>query len=259
MDIATIIGLIIGPALLIWGMIGDGSPMKMFIDYPSVAIVGGGALTAALLSFPLRDVLKVPKVVKHALFNKTRDPNELIRELVHFAEVARRDGILSLENSVRDIKDDFLVSGIQMAVDGTDPELIETILESELDAIEERHGTGKALFDNLGKYAPAFGMIGTLIGLVKMLANMSDPSQIGAGMAVALLTTMYGALVANMFALPVADKLAKRSSEEMFIKQIILRGVMAIQSGDNPRVVEQKLKTFLPVAQRSSAEEAAAA
>ncbi|HRX84732.1 MAG TPA: motility protein A [Phycisphaerae bacterium] len=258
MDIATLIGMIIGPVLMIWGMIGDGSPFKMFVDYPSVAIVGGGALTALLLSFPLKEVLSVFKVVKNALFSKPRDPNELIKEMVHYAEVARRDGILSLENSVRDIKDDFLVTGIQMAVDGTDPELIESILESELESIEARHGTGKALFDNLGKYAPAFGMIGTLVGLVKMLANMSDPSQIGAGMAVALLTTLYGALVSNLFAMPVAEKLAKRSSEEMFIKQIILRGVMAIQSGDNPRVVEQKLKTFLPVAQRQSELEAAA-
>jgi chemotaxis protein MotA len=258
MDIATIIGLIIGPALIIWGMVGGGEPMSMFIDKQSVAIVGGGALTAALLSFPLRDVLRVPRVVKHALFNKARDPHELIREMVHYAEVARRDGILSLENSVRDIKDDFLVTGIQMAVDGTDPELIESILESELAAIEERHGNGKALFENLGKYAPAFGMIGTLIGLVKMLANMNDPSQIGAGMAIALLTTMYGALLANLFALPIAEKLGKRSAEEMFIKHIILRGVMAIQSGDNPRVVEQKLKTFLPVVERRAPEEAAA-
>ncbi|MCB9851314.1 MAG: motility protein A [Phycisphaerales bacterium] len=259
MDIATLIGLIVGPGLVLWGMMGGGSSLKMFIDYPSVAIVGGGAFAAALLSFPLKNVLSLPKVMKHAIFTKPRDPQELIGELVHYAEVARRDGILSLENSVREIKDDFLVTGIQMAVDGTDPELIQSILECELDSIADRHSDGKALFDNIGKYAPAFGMIGTLIGLVKMLSNMDDPSSIGSGMAVALLTTMYGALLANIFALPVADKLAKRSAEEMLIKQIILRGVMAIQSGDNPRVVEQKLKTFLPAAMRTSSEEAAAA
>lgn len=259
MDIATLIGMIVGPVLMMWGMFGDGSPVKMFIDYPSVAIVLGGALTAALLSFPLRDLLGVHKVIKNVIFTKSRNPNDLIKELVHYAEVARRDGILSLENSVRDIKDDFLVTGIQMAVDGTDPELIQAILESELAAIESRHSSGKALMDNFGKYAPAFGMIGTLIGLVKMLANMSDPSQIGAGMAVALLTTLYGAFVSNMFALPLSEKLATRNGEELFIKGIILQGVMAIQSGDNPRVVEQKLKTFLPVAERKSAAEAAAA
>ncbi len=258
MDIATLIGMIIGPVLMLWGMIGDGSPMKMFVDYPSVAIVGGGALTAALLSFPLREILGLHKVIKNVLFTKAKDPNDLITELVHFAEVARRDGILSLESSVREIKDEFLVSGIQMAVDGTDPEIIESILESELAAVESRHASGKALLDNLGKFAPAFGMIGTLIGLVKMLANMSDPSQIGAGMAVALLTTLYGAYVSNMFALPLSEKLATRNGEEIFLKQIILRGVLAIQSGDNPRVVEQKLKSFLPTAARRAAAEQAA-
>ncbi len=257
MDIATLIGLILGPSLVLWGIMGGGTSMKTFIDYPSVAIVGGGAMAAAMISFPLNHLLRLPKVVKHIFMNKPRDPKELISEMVHYAEVARRDGILSLENSVREIKDEFLVTGIQMAVDGTDPELIQQIMESELDAIEERHAVGKSLLDNVGRFAPAFGMIGTLIGLVKMLSKMDDPSQIGAGMAVALLTTMYGALLANMIALPMAEKLGKRNDEEMLIKNIILRGVMAIQSGDNPRVVEQKLKTFLPIAQRATAEEAA--
>jgi len=259
MDIATIIGLIIGPSLIIWGMISGGGSGKMFLDYPSIAIVVGGALAASLISFPLKEVFKLPNVVKHTLFSKPRDTKGLIKELVHFAEIARRDGILSLENSTRDIKDEFLVSGIQMAVDGTDPELIQQIMESELEAIEDRHGAGKALFDNIGRFAPAFGMIGTLIGLVKMLANMDDPSKIGAGMAIALLTTMYGALLANLVALPLAEKLGKRSAEELLLKSIILRGVMAIQSGDNPRVVEQKLKTFLPIRQRAFGEGAQAA
>ncbi|MCA9253850.1 MAG: MotA/TolQ/ExbB proton channel family protein, partial [Phycisphaerales bacterium] len=249
MDIATIIGLIAGSGLVLWGML-SGASLEMFVDYPSVAIVLGGASATALISFPLKDVFKIAKVVKHTILFKTRDKSELIKELVHYAEVARRDGILSLENSVREMDDEFLVSGIQMAVDGTDPELIEAVLESEVDAIEERHAQGKAIFDNIGRFAPAFGMIGTLIGLVKMLANMDDPSKIGAGMAVALLTTMYGALVANLIALPIGEKLGRRSAEELMIKSIIVRGVMAIQSGDNPRVVEQKLLTFLPVSQR---------
>ncbi|HNO77922.1 MAG TPA: MotA/TolQ/ExbB proton channel family protein [Phycisphaerae bacterium] len=258
MDIATIIGLIAGSGLVLWGML-SGASLEMFVDYPSVAIVLGGASATALISFPLKDVFKIAKVVKHTILFKTRDKSELIKELVHYAEVARRDGILSLENSVREMDDEFLVSGIQMAVDGTDPELIEAVLESEVDAIEERHAQGKAIFDNIGRFAPAFGMIGTLIGLVKMLANMDDPSKIGAGMAVALLTTMYGALVANLIALPIGEKLGRRSAEELMIKSIIVRGVMAIQSGDNPRVVEQKLLTFLPVSQRVTADDAAEA
>ena len=256
MDVATIIGLFAGSSLIIWAML-SGSDLKTFLDYPSIAIVGGGSVAAALISFPLKEMFKMPRVLKHTLFAKSGDPKALIKELVNFAEIARRDGILSLENSTRDIKDEFLVSGIQMAVDGTDPELIEAIMESELEAIETRHANGKALFDNIGRFAPAFGMIGTLIGLVKMLASMEDPSSIGAGMAVALLTTMYGALLANLVALPLGEKLAKRSAEELLLKNVILRGVMAIQSGDNPRVVEQKLKTFLPAGQRESEREAA--
>jgi len=154
----------------------------------------------------------------------------------------------------KDIDDDFVVKGIQMAIDGTDPELIEQILTSELDSISDRHNRGKSIFDTMGKYAPAFGMIGTLIGLVIMLQNMDDPSKIGPGMAVALLTTLYGALVANLVCLPLADKLARRSGDELLLKEIVIRGVMSIQSGDNPRVVEQKLKTFLSPTMRASME-----
>ena len=163
-----------------------------------------------------------------------------------FAEIARRDGILSLESMTGTIQDKFIVKGIQMAVDGTDPELIEQILEGELDSLASRHAEGRLLFETLGKYGPAFGMIGTVIGLIIMLKHMEDVSKIGSGMAVALITTLYGAVTANLICLPIADKLRLRSKEEMLMKQIIIKGVMSIQSGDNPRIVEQKLKTFLP-------------
>ncbi len=245
MDISTIVGLVMGTALLLWAVMSK-SDIGAFSDAGSVAIVLGGAVSAAMISFPLRNILGVAKVVKNCFFAKSNDPNELITDLVGFAEIARRDGILALENVAADIKDPFLVSGVQMAVDGTDPDLIEAIMVSDLEAVEARHSEGKALFDNIGKYAPAFGMIGTLIGLVIMLQNMSDPSSIGPAMAVALLTTLYGALLANLIAQPMADKLGLRSREELMLKMIIIKGVMSIQSGDNPRIVEQKLKTFLP-------------
>lgn len=245
MDVSTIVGLVIGISLMAFAVL-SGSALSAFVDGPSVMIVLGGAFAAALISFPLRHVLGVARVVKNCFFTKPASPSELIKDLVSYAEVARRDGILSLENMTKDIKDAFIVTGIQMAVDGTEPELIEQIMESELEAVGDRHADGKALFDNIGKYAPAFGMIGTLVGLVKMLQSMEDPSQIGQGMAIALLTTLYGALLANLVALPLADKLGTRSAEEIRLKAIVIRGVMAIQSGDNPRVVEQKLKTFLP-------------
>ncbi len=245
MDIATIIGLVTGTGLLLWAIMSKVS-LGTFIDPASFAIVLGGAFASAMISFPMRNLVGVAKVVKNCFFAKTKDPNELIADMVRYAEVARRDGILSLENLTSEMGDPFVVSGIQMAVDGTDPDLIESILMNELETIEERHSEGKALFDNIGKFAPAFGMIGTLVGLVIMLQFMDDPSKIGPAMAVALLTTLYGAVAANLFALPMAEKLGLRSREELLLKMIVVRGVMAIQSGDNPRIVEQKLKTFLP-------------
>lgn len=258
MDIATIIGLLSGTILILWAVMGK-SDLGAFADGGSVMIVLGGAVSAALISFPLKHLLSVAKVVKNCFFAKARDARELIKDMVRFAEIARRDGILALENVTGEIQDPFLVQGIQMAVDGTDPDLIENILTNDLETIEARHAEGKALFDNIGKYAPAFGMIGTLIGLVIMLQNMGDPAKIGPAMAVALLTTLYGALVANLVALPMADKLALRSREEMLLKLIIIKGVMAIQSGDNPRIVEQKLKTFLPNRLRTEEDEDRAA
>jgi len=255
MDIATLIGLIAGVALIAWAIIsGAGDKVGVFIDPGSVAIVLGGTLAVTLISFPLKAVLSVAKVVKNAFLHKARSPQKLIEDLVGYAEVARRDGILSLENVTRDIDDEFVTMGIQMAIDGTDPELIEQILCNELDGVAERHATGKSIFDGMGKYSPAFGMIGTLIGLIIMLQNMDDPSSIGTGMAIALLTTLYGALMANLVCLPIADKLGRRSSEELLLKEIVVRGVMSIQSGDNPRVVEQKLKTYLSPSLRAAME-----
>ena len=255
MDIATVIGLVAGSGLLLWAIMGK-SDIGAFMDGGSAAIVLGGSLAAALVSFPLKNMMGIMKVVKNCFFAKTQDSAKMIVDIVKFAEVARRDGILALENVTAEIEDPFLVSGIQMAVDGQDPDLIEAVMMNDLETVQSRHSDGKALFENIGRFAPAFGMIGTLVGLVIMLQNMSDPSAIGPAMAVALLTTMYGAVVANLFALPMAEKLALRSRDEMLLKLIIIKGVMSIQSGDNPRIVEQKLKTFLPNALRESAEAA---
>ena len=249
MDLGTIIGLGAGIALLLTSIL-MASEVEAFIDYPSLVMVGGGSICAALISFPVQNLFAVAKVAKNAFFTKPRDPRQLIAELVKYAEVARRDGILALDNLTGKIEDPFIVQGIQMAVDGTDPDLIETILLSDIEAIESRHGEGKALFDNIGRFAPAFGMIGTLVGLVIMLKNMDDPATIGPSMAIAILTTLYGAVISNLLALPLAEKLGRRSKEELLLKMIVVKGVMAIQSGDNPRVVDQKLKTFLPVRMR---------
>jgi chemotaxis protein MotA len=256
-DIATVVGVILGSALILLAILLGGD-IVAYVDPASVLIVVGGGLAATLTSYSLAKFMKLPKVILLTVFSKTQNPAQLIEQLVELAEIARRDGILALEASTEKIDDQFLVRGISMAVDGSDPEVIETIMETELENLMERHAAGKGLLDAVGRYAPAFGMIGTLIGLVAMLSNMDDPAKIGAGMAAALLTTLYGALLANVVALPLADKLAQLSNDEVLNKTIIIQGVMAIQSGDNPRNVQSKLLTFLPPALRSSDEQRAA-
>lgn len=249
MDIGTILGLVLGMILLLVAIMLGGS-LIVFVDIPSVFIVIGGSITASMTAFPLANLLKLPKVMTKSIFAPKVDCGAMIREMVKYAEVARRDGILALEGMTDEMEDELLILGVKMAVDGTDPDLIEQVLDADVENMLIRHAEGKAILDAVGRYAPAFGMIGTLIGLVAMLANMSDPSSIGGGMAVALLTTLYGAVLSNCVFLPLADKLSVYNDRELLAKTIVVKGVMAIQSGDNPRVVEQKLKTFLSPGQR---------
>jgi chemotaxis protein MotA len=258
MDISTIVGVLLGFALIGMAILLGGS-VSAYIDVPSIIIVIGGACAAVLASNPISSVLNLPKVVMKTIFGAAPEAAPLIEQMVSFAEVARRDGILALEGKTEEMEDGLLLLGIKMAVDGTDPELIEQVMEADLENMMARHDVGKGMLDAVGRFAPAFGMIGTLIGLVAMLANMSDPSAIGAGMAAALLTTLYGAILANVLALPLADKLKIKNDEEVLAKSIILKGVMSIQAGDNPRVVEQKLRTYMPPAARAAAEAAAEA
>jgi chemotaxis protein MotA len=256
-DIASVLGLILGTFLVLMAIFMGGD-FVAYMDTPSVLIVLGGATCSTLASYPLAKFCRIHKVAARALFDKSTEPEEVIRQLVELAEVARRDGILALEGMITEMQDDFLVRGIQMAVDGTDPEVIQTVMETELQNLLERHEAGKGMLDAMARFAPAFGMIGTLIGLVAMLQNMDDPSMIGAGMATALLTTLYGALLANVVFIPMADKLARRTIEETLTKTIVIHGVMSIQSGDNPRTVEAKLATFLPPALRPAPRDLAA-
>lgn len=251
MDKATVGGLAMGVALLLLSIvIAPGSSFASFIDYPSAAVVIGGAIAASCIAFPMRTILLAPKVMKKVFMPNQQEIGPIIAQLIEFAELARRDGILALENKTSEISDPFILLGIQMAVDGTEAELMEGILRSEMEAISQRHKTGKSIMDTIGRYAPAFGMIGTLMGLIIMLGNMDDPEAIGPGMAVALITTLYGAIVSNLFFLPFADKLAFYSKRELEVREVIVRGLLAIQEGDNPRVLEQKLKTMLPANER---------
>jgi len=257
MDIAAVVGIALSGALIIGAILIGGGNLSAFIDPPSIMVVCGGAVAAALISFPLKNFLGVFSVVMKVFLWKLDPVPEIIKQLVSLAETARRDGLLALESRVDEIENPFIELGIQMAVDGTRPEVMEDIMRTELDALATRHRDGKALFDQMGRFAPAFGMIGTLMGLVIMLGDMSDPSKIGAGMAVALLTTLYGAILSNVFFLPFAEKLGFTNKQELLSMEIIVRGIMAIQAGENPRVIEQKLNTFVPPKLRGADEEAA--
>jgi len=251
MDIATIVGLL-GASTLI--LIAMEDPMT-FWNIPSVLIVIGGTIMATLASNPLAQVGAFLSVYLKTIKTSATSPNELIEKIVGFAETARREGILALEQAVEEANDEFLSGGIRLAVDGTEPDLIMDILETELLYIEERHNQASEMIARAAEMAPAFGMIGTLVGLVLMLKDMSDPAAIGPAMAVALLTTLYGSIIANVFLNPIAAKLKIYSKEEVLSKRMIIEGIMAIQQGDNPRVVEHKLSVFLPPSLRPSGEE----
>jgi chemotaxis protein MotA len=244
LDIATLVGILVSFCLVIISILvgGDGS---WFVNAPSLMIVCGGTMGATLLAYPLKDVLSVFRVVKNVFMHKSQVVSELIPLITEFAKKARQEGILSFESELDNIEDPFLVQGIQMAIDGMESSAIEDVLTTEIIYLEERHRLGSDIFTTMGTFAPAVGMLGTIIGLVQMLMQMEDPSQIGAPMAVALLTTFYGTLLANLVFLPIAGKLKTRSRQEILVKQMVLQGVISIQSGDNHRIVEQKLKAFI--------------
>lgn len=245
-DTATIIGIVLGFALIaIAIIICPGSSILMFLDLPSVLITIGGAMAACMVNFPFRDLQNVPRVFRLAFSLPHDSAGKLIADFRRFAEIARRDGILALENVTHEIKDPFLVRGIQLAVDGTDPEVIHGMMQAELEYMVSRHDRGIRVFKQFATYAPAFGMIGTLIGLVIMLGNLQDPQKIGPSLAVAIITTFYGAILSYLVATPVAEKLTIRNNEEAIVREMMIRGVMSIQSGDNPRILEQKLRVFL--------------
>jgi len=256
MDIATIVGFIAAVTCL---MVGIGSNLASMIDPPSMIIVVGGTLSATLIANPLQQVIGLIGVIKCAILTNVPVPTIIIERIVGFAETARREGILALEQAIEEGDDPFLSTGVRLAVDGTEPDLIMDILETELQFVQERHEQGQTIVANMGNAAPAFGMIGTLIGLVIMLKNMDDPAAIGPGMAIALLTTMYGAILANIIFGPISAKLKVYSSKEVLAKRMIIEGIMSIQSGDNPRIVEHKLSVFLPPKMRPNSEESEAA
>jgi chemotaxis protein MotA len=251
MDIGTVIGIISGVTLILIAVSSTGS-LLTYWDVPSLMITMGGTIAGTLIAYPLSQIVGVLKVVRNVLQRRLPSPETMIQRLVYFTEKARREGILALEDEVETLDDEFFKKGLQLVVDGSDPELVRNILETELAFVEERHKSGQGIFITMATLAPAFGMIGTLIGLINMLKHLDDPAVIGPNMAVALITTFYGALFANLICIPIASKLNIRSGQEVLLKELVIEGVLSLQAGENPRLVEEKLKAFLPPKARNA-------
>ena len=247
MDISTVIGLVLATVAII-GSILYGSPLTIFIDVPSIAVVGGGVVAATLIKWPMEYVKALMAIYLKSVFATAVDSKAMIEEIQKLAETARRESVFALEKVP--VEDKFLKKAVTLAADNRPPEVITSILGLEIAAMEDRHSKGVEILEGMGADGPAFGMIGTLIGLVQMLQNMSDPSAIGPAMAVALLTTFYGSVLANVFTIPVAAKLKLRSKQEATKMNIVVAGVLGIVAGENPRVIREKLDSFLPPKER---------
>ncbi|WP_295156150.1 MotA/TolQ/ExbB proton channel family protein [uncultured Brachyspira sp.] len=258
MDIIVPICLFLPIGLNLFGIIGSGGTVQHFIDVASIIIVIGGGANSLIMANDFGTVLGVPKAIKMLLNKPGYDEAQIIITLLSFSEKARREGLLVLEDDIQEISDPLLKKGMQLIVDGTDPELVKNILNTEIDNLEARHDSVRKVFEDAASLFPAWGMIGTLIGLVIMLRSLGGGGgveAIGGGMAVALITTYYGSVIANGFALPIAGRLAARHSSEATVQSIMIEGILSIQAGDNPRIVKDKLVSFLPPNQRQKVNE----
>lgn len=258
MDIASLVGLIFGFSMLAYGIITNAgiSGVGNYLDPASAIITFGGALGATLCSFSMQDFIAGLKSFTLIFKVPAINTSDMIKKIIDLSNVARKEGLLSLEEAAADLDEPFLKKGILLIVDGTDPELVRGIMETEIMSVEARHKNLIGFWDVLGTMGPAWGMIGTLVGLVNMLNNMADASAIGPAMAVALITTLYGSLLANWICGPVSNKLKADNAVEMMLKEVMIEGLLSIQAGENPRVIEEKLKSFLAPKDRASTEEA---
>lgn len=258
MDIFVPICLIVPIIVNLFGIISGGGNVGHMVDFASLIVTGLGGLNSLVMANDFGTMMGAPKAVKMLFSKPSFDEAQMIITLISFSEKARREGLLVLEDDIQEVSDPFLKKGMQLVVDGTDPELVKNILNTEIDNIEARHDSVKKIFEDAASLFPAWGMIGTLIGLVIMLRSLGGgggTEAIGSGMAVALITTYYGSVIANAFALPIAGRLAARHSSEAMIKSIMIEGILSIQAGDNPRIVKDKLVSFLPPAQRQKVNE----
>jgi chemotaxis protein MotA len=251
MDLGSIIGLVGGIAVLIYGMLSGGT-IASFIDVPSLIVTVGGGLCCTILSYPLSDSVKALKLVLLIFKAPKSSAVDTIQTLVGLSQKARREGLLALESSQEEIKDSFLKKAMELVVDGIEADVVKTTMQLDIDSMAARHQSGESYFKTMSAQFPAWGMIGTLLGLVNLLRTLDDPSKVGPAMALAIITTFYGSVLANFICNPIANKLAVNSSEEISLREMMVEGVLSIQSGENPRLMEQKLKTFLSPNQREA-------
>jgi len=254
MDLATLLGVILGIGFLLYGMLNGGGSLGSFWSLSSMAVTFGGGIASTILSFTMDDIKKVGKLLPKIFIKKDESPYQTIQMLVEMSQKARREGLLALESGQENLKDDYLKKALELVVDGVEPEIIRDSMQLELDNMAVRHGKGIAFFKTLVAEFPSWGMIGTMLGLINLLKSLDDPSKIGAAMSLALVTTFYGSVLANWICAPIATKLQQSSEEEIRIKEMMIEGVLSIQSGENPRIMEHKLKTFLSPEQREAYE-----
>lgn len=257
LDIASLAGMLLGVAMFLYGVFSSGgiAGLGSMFDFASIIITLGGSIAGTLESFKLQEFINGLKSIRLIFKDEQQDPASVIQHIIDLSNTARKEGLLALEEAANGIEDDFLKKGIMLVVDGTDPELVRGIMETDLSCIEARHKKMIAVWEKWAELGPAWGMIGTLIGLILMLKDMNDPTSIGPKMAVALVTTLYGSLIANWLCNPVAAKLTVNNDTEMMMKEITVEGILSIQAGENPRVIEEKLKSFLAPSARNAATE----
>ena len=253
MDIATIVGFVVGLGCILYGTSSGGS-IGAFIDIPSLVIVLGGGIASTIMSYTLDDFMKLIKVLPLIMKQEKESLFSTIQMMVDMSQKARREGLLALEASQAEVQDNFLKKALELVVDGVEPEIIKDSMQLELDNMSVRHAKGQGIFKTMAAMFPAWGMIGTLMGLINLLKALDDPSAIGPAMAVALVTTFYGSVFANYICTPIQGKLQMKSEEELRKKEMMIEGVLSIQSGENPRIMEHRLKTFLSPEQRAEYE-----
>jgi chemotaxis protein MotA len=255
MDLATLLGLLFGAAFIVWGMLDGGGSISSFWSLSSLAVTVGGGIASTMIGFTMDDIKKVGKLLPLIFKKNEASPFQTIQMLVDMSQKARREGLLALESGQENIKEDYLRKALELVVDGVEPEIIRDSMQLELDNMGVRHGKGIAFFKTLAAEFPSWGMIGTMLGLINLLKALDDPSTIGAAMSLALVTTFYGSVMSNWVCLPIATKLQQSSEEEIRLKEMMIEGVLSIQSGENPRIMEHRLKTFLSPDQREAYQE----